>query len=163
MKGIGKKRGTILENRITDQNINELKNISDSLKKQNLKVGDISKELYENNMLTQLLRKEISGIKDAIKKNNGNPNEQVEFKNKLALYKSEINNLKKQLINEKEEKIKVQEELFNMYEKEERLLKSHRKLILKYQALSNSNLGKLTFAYWEFLKRFKRGKRNGNN
>ncbi len=154
--------GTEKQNLIIEQNINELKGLSDILRNQNTKVADISKELYENNLITQQLRKEILGIKDVIKKNNGNSNDQIELKNKLALYQNEVSSLQKQLVLEKEEKIKLHEELYAMYEKEEKLLKSHRKLLLRYKALSNSKLGKLTFAYWEFLKRFKRGKKNGN-
>jgi hypothetical protein len=134
-------------------NVSELRMFSELLKKQNVKVGDISKELYENNLLTQLLRKEISEIKDTIKTNGT----AQDSKKEIALYTQEIKKLKKQLIAEKKSKIVVQEELLNMYEREERLLNSHGKLLKKYHALSNSRLGKITLAYWESLKRFKRG------
>lgn len=162
MKGYGTEKGNRMDKSNLDQNIIEIEGISDIIRKQNIRVGDISKELYENNILTQQLRKEISSFKDFINQKNYYQKELFEMKGKLTIYTKEVNLLKKQLINEKESKIKVQEELYNMYEKEERLLKSHRKLMLRYRALSNSRLGQLTLAYWKFLKRFKRGNKNGN-
>ena len=75
----------------------------------------------------------------------------------------ELESLIESLVEEKKEKVKIQEELLKMYIQEENLLNSHQKLQSQFYAISNSKLGKLTYVYWRFLKRFKRGKRNENN
>jgi len=75
----------------------------------------------------------------------------------------ELESLKESLIDEKKSKVMIQEELLRMYTEEENLLNSHQKLQSQYHAISNSKLGKLTYVYWRFLKRIKRGKRNANN
>lgn len=74
-----------------------------------------------------------------------------------------LESLKESLVSEKKAKVMIQEELLRMYIQEEDLLNSHQKLHSKFHAISNSKLGKLTYVYWRFLKRIKRGKRNENN
>ncbi|MGG0655741.1 hypothetical protein [Rummeliibacillus pycnus] len=74
----------------------------------------------------------------------------------------ELESLKESLINEKRSKIVIQEELLRMYNQEENLLNSYQKLQSQFHAISNSKLGKLTYVYWRFLKRIKRGKKNAN-
>ncbi|MBK3493772.1 hypothetical protein JFL43_02635 [Viridibacillus sp. YIM B01967] len=75
----------------------------------------------------------------------------------------ELDQLKKQLICEKQSKISVFEELLRMYENEEKLLTSYKQLSSQYYAISHSKLGKLTYAYWKFLKRIKRGNKYENS
>ncbi len=79
-----------------------------------------------------------------------------ELTNKLE----ELNEL---LIHEKKSKVMFQEELLRMYTEHENLLVSYQQLESKYQAISHSKLGKLTYRYWRMLKRVKRGNKNENN
>ncbi|WP_413378298.1 hypothetical protein [Alkalihalobacillus sp. 1P02AB] len=72
----------------------------------------------------------------------------------------EINKYKKLYLIAKKEKIQLQEELLNQYEKETKLLKSIKNdntkkyddLQRKYNALSESKLGKIQLAYWRRKK-----------
>ncbi|WP_404329951.1 methyltransferase domain-containing protein [Mesobacillus maritimus] len=145
--------------RKTDVDKVDLRESVELLKSQQSKVSDISKEIYESNVLLRKFGQEMSGLNSLVEQNRENQKQINELNNKLSLYKLEVEKMKKQLVEEKRAKIKVLEEVNSMYEKEEKLLKSHRKLIMKYQALSNSKLGKLTIAYWRFVKQFKRGKK----
>jgi hypothetical protein len=75
----------------------------------------------------------------------------------------ELDQLTKRLIYEKQSKISIFEELLRIYESEEKLLTSYKQLSTQHYAISNSKLAKVTYAYWRFLKRIKRGKKNENS
>ncbi|MGX9134523.1 hypothetical protein ACWV26_09110 [Rummeliibacillus sp. JY-2-4R] len=76
---------------------------------------------------------------------------------------NEIEALNDLLIHEKRSKVMFQEELLRIYIEHENLLVSYQRLESKYQAISHSKLGKLTYRYWKLLKRVKRGNKNENN
>lgn len=132
---------------IEEKEVSKLNRLLSMVENQNIKVGSISKELYEQNLINLQLRKQISNLTEQIKKNN---NDEIK-----ELYANEINTLRNQLIKEKKEKVTIQEELLFMYEREGKILKSYKNLLRKYNALSNSKLGKLTLAYWKFRSRNK--------
>lgn len=74
----------------------------------------------------------------------------------------ELESVKQQLIQEKRAKVMILEELLQMYSQKEKLINDYRKLQSQFYAISHSKLGKLTYIYWRFLKRIKRGKKNAN-
>lgn len=81
----------------------------------------------------------------------------------MELKTEELESIKQKLLFEKREKIQIQEELLEMYIQSESILNAYESLQSKYEAISRSKLGKLTYIYWRLLKRIKRGKRNANN
>ncbi len=66
--------------------------------------------------------------------------------------------ISKSIIQDKVEKVIIKQELFEAFNREESLLQSYKKLLGKYEALSNSKLGGLALYYWRFKKRLRRGK-----
>lgn len=72
----------------------------------------------------------------------------------LTKSKSDIQQLQKTL----KEKIEINEKLYESYEKEARLLKNYNKLMKRYEALSNSKLGRIQLAYWRRLGERRRQK-----
>ncbi|RND01864.1 hypothetical protein EC501_01220 [Lysinibacillus halotolerans] len=67
--------------------------------------------------------------------------------------KNNVESLQKIIIEQKKKEIDLGEKIISMLIKEKKLLNSHKKLVKKYEALRNSKLGKLTYAYWKFKKR----------
>lgn len=75
----------------------------------------------------------------------------------LELKTDELETFKQILLVEKRDKVLIQEELLQMYIQSENLLNAYESLQSKYDAISQSKLGKLTYIYWKLLKRIKRG------
>jgi 2-polyprenyl-3-methyl-5-hydroxy-6-metoxy-1,4-benzoquinol methylase len=140
--------------RLKESRIKELEENIDEEKKNNylyqkeisLKIADLAKELYEQNAEINQMKKQLSE----------QHNDKQQYKEKISELNDMIKQLSQQLLTVTKEKIDVKQELLNMYEKEATLLKAHRKLMLRYQALSNSKLGRLTLFYWKLIKSFKR-------
>ncbi|WP_062108564.1 class I SAM-dependent methyltransferase [Bacillus niameyensis] len=109
------------------------------------KIIDLQNELESLKNNTNNTLEENKTLKANLNKYQGEK-ETLKAKNEELL--NHIKLIESQIIVDKKEKINVQGHLFEAYEKEERLLKSYQKLLNKYNALSNSKLGKVTLAYW---------------
>jgi cyclopropane fatty-acyl-phospholipid synthase-like methyltransferase len=82
----------------------------------------------------------------------------VKLQQKEKEQAKQIAELEKQVVITKKEKVHVQETLYKAYTKEEKLLNSYQKLLRKYNALSESKLGKLTLTYWKKRRNVMGGK-----
>ncbi|MBY0145144.1 methyltransferase domain-containing protein [Neobacillus niacini] len=82
----------------------------------------------------------------------------VKLQQKEKQQAKQVAELEEQVVISKKEKIHVQETLYKAYTKEEKLLNSYQKLLKRYNALSESKLGKLTLTYWKKRRNVMGGK-----
>ncbi|MBM7585757.1 2-polyprenyl-6-hydroxyphenyl methylase/3-demethylubiquinone-9 3-methyltransferase [Bacillus pakistanensis] len=113
--------------------------------------NEILKTLKENNQLMRDLKSRY---------NVGSDQESTNLRYSSEDNLLELQKTKQVLIDEKKEKIQFQKKLMDAYKNEEMLLKSYKKLISKYEALSRSKLGRLTIKYWNVKKRMHGGKKS---
>ncbi|MEC5188059.1 class I SAM-dependent methyltransferase [Geobacillus thermodenitrificans] len=119
-----------------------------------LKIEQLTKTVNEQNTNVQKIREEW------LRQYNDQQYEKQKqrYEEELSELSDRVSYMTRKLISLTTDKIEVEQQLLQAYEKEEKLLKAHRKLMLRYQALSNSKLGRLTLLYWKLIKRFKWGR-----
>ncbi|WP_199880595.1 hypothetical protein [Bacillus massiliglaciei] len=105
----------------------------------------------------------VSGKLDALQDHNrSSHNEQLLQKiEKLSEEKREqenlIETLKRQLAAEIQAHNESKEKMLQMLNEEKQLLLAHKKLKLRYDAISHSKLGKITLFYWKKMRLFRKG------